>query len=216
MTAGQTKKEEVEQQKQFSALSAFFLLSILLHLLFFSLWQLSSRRIFDLEDILNQKPIELHLNLTKSIEPDRQDGNGQDLPGIAPPPKSAAADTIAPMPQNNNEIAQSFQMEDESPLVKSYHSQLRRQIIKRWIVPPKAKNNFKPGRLAVKINILQDGTLASIYIIESSGSTILDHAALEALRASSPFPPFPPELKALTQLELRLNFDYKAQYKNRR
>jgi outer membrane biosynthesis protein TonB len=50
---------------------------------------------------------------------------------------------------------------------------------------------------------------------ESTGNAILDHAGLEALRSAAPFPPFPPELAAFSQLDLTMIFDYQARYLRR-
>ncbi len=43
------------------------------------------------------------------------------------------------------------------------------------------------------MTILEDGQLERTEIIESSGYTILDKAALESVRRSAPFPAFPKE-----------------------
>jgi protein TonB len=53
------------------------------------------------------------------------------------------------------------------------------------------------------------GRIESIVVEESSGSTTLDHAAMEALRAAAPYEPFPPELRHLERMTFRLNFDYR-------
>ena len=47
------------------------------------------------------------------------------------------------------------------------------------------------GSLRLMLTILQDGTLESMEILESSGELVLDQAALEIARASAPFQSFP-------------------------
>ena len=49
------------------------------------------------------------------------------------------------------------------------------------------------GDLRLKMTLLQDGTLESTEILESSGHLVLDRAALEIARKSAPFQSFPPE-----------------------
>jgi TonB family protein len=49
-------------------------------------------------------------------------------------------------------------------------------------------------------------------VVQSTGNAVLDHAGLEAIRSSAPFPPFPADFKKFSQLDIRMNFDYKAQY----
>ncbi|UQZ88605.1 hypothetical protein C4J81_05045 [Deltaproteobacteria bacterium Smac51] len=106
-------------------------------------------------------------------------------------------------------------VEAEAPEFKSYYTAIRRAINKHWVLPPEARNQFRPSRLTCDFTIGRDGTLLRIVIIESSGSATLDHAGLEALRAAAPFPPFTEDLAAFSQLDIRMQFDYQAKYMNR-
>ncbi len=106
-------------------------------------------------------------------------------------------------------------VEAEAPAFKSYYTAIRRAINQRWVLPPEAKNQFRPSRLTCDFTIARDGSLLRIVVIESSGNATLDHAGLEALRAAAPFPPFSPELAAYSQLDIRMQFDYQARYISR-
>jgi TonB family protein len=123
----------------------------------------------------------------------------------APPGAEAAALSDAPL-----------SMESEAPKFKSYYTVIRSAVARLWIMPPEAKSHFRPGRLTVDFTINGSGALMRIVVIESSGSATLDHAGLEALRSAAPFPPFPDDLKAFNQLDIRMHFDYQEQYINRR
>lgn len=105
-------------------------------------------------------------------------------------------------------------VESEIPQFKSYKTIVRRTIYANWLIPPEAAANFRPGRLVVNCAFRRDGALLSFVVQESTGSAILDHAGLEALRAA-PLPPFPPELAASQQLEMTIIFDYQARYLSR-
>lgn len=60
---------------------------------------------------------------------------------------------------------------------------------------------FGSLRLATRLN--KNGTIESVEILQSSGFSILDNAALQIVHLASPFPPFPPEiLKDTDQLEI--------------
>ena len=85
----------------------------------------------------------------------------------------------------------------------------------RWLVPPEARVNFHPGRLVVSCTIGRDGALLRFVVEESTGRAVLDHAGLEALRSAAPFPPFPQELAAFSQLDITMIFDYQARYLSR-
>mgnify|MGYP000122622156 CR=1 FL=1 len=62
------------------------------------------------------------------------------------------------------------------------------------------------GSPTLEVSIEASGQLAEVVIRKSSGSTVLDKAALDILRRASPFEPFPPEVRADYD---RLRFAYK-------
>lgn len=62
------------------------------------------------------------------------------------------------------------------------------------------------GSPTLEVSIEASGQLAEVIIRQSSGSTVLDKAALDILRRASPFEPFPPEVAADYD---RLRFAYK-------
>lgn len=51
------------------------------------------------------------------------------------------------------------------------------------------------GSLRMSVIINSDGTVENVEILKPSGYPILDQAALQIVRLSSPFDPFPPEIK---------------------
>jgi protein TonB len=62
------------------------------------------------------------------------------------------------------------------------------------------------GSPTLEVSIEASGQLAEVIIRKSSGSTVLDKAALDILRRASPFDPFPAEVRADYD---RLRFAYK-------
>jgi len=62
------------------------------------------------------------------------------------------------------------------------------------------------GSPTLEVSIEASGQLAEVIIRQSSGSTVLDKAALDILRRASPFEPFPAEIRADYD---RLRFAYK-------
>jgi TonB family protein len=97
-------------------------------------------------------------------------------------------------------------VEAEAPRFKSYNTSVRMAVVAKWLLPPEASINFRPGRLVVNCTIGQGGDLLRFVVYESTGNAILDHAGLEALRAAAPCPPFPPELAAFSQVDITLTF----------
>ena len=62
------------------------------------------------------------------------------------------------------------------------------------------------GSPTLEVSIEASGQLAEVVIRKSSGSKVLDQAALDILRRASPFDPFPEEIRADYD---RLRFAYK-------
>ena len=61
--------------------------------------------------------------------------------------------------------------------------------------PEAAKREHIHGALVLTVNIRSDGSLEGVQIDRSSGSRVLDAAALKIVQMSAPFSPFPPEMR---------------------
>jgi protein TonB len=89
----------------------------------------------------------------------------------------------------------------------TYLSELRNFIERHKSYPPQARTLGHEGQAEIRFSILSDGTLASIELMKSSGSSILDQAALSLLQRVQKLSPIPAELK-LSQLDLVLPIQY--------
>ncbi len=77
----------------------------------------------------------------------------------------------------------------------SYMTKIKRQIDLVWIYPALAIERGEQGTLILQFTIVSTGQLKDVRIIKSSGSKILDNAAVEAIRTAAPYPVFPKEWK---------------------
>ncbi|MBS3804296.1 MAG: energy transducer TonB [Oleiphilaceae bacterium] len=69
--------------------------------------------------------------------------------------------------------------------------------------PAEARQSGIYGTLRVLVVLVADGSLKEVGILESSGSTVLDDAALRIIRMASPFSAFPESMREQTdQLEI--------------
>jgi TonB family protein len=84
--------------------------------------------------------------------------------------------------------------DDNSEDLRQFLALIRKKIESKKKYPMSARNAGIEGRSEVKITILRDGQLEKVEIIDSSGSEILDNAALESVREANPFPPIPSNL----------------------
>lgn len=83
-----------------------------------------------------------------------------------------------------------------------YMAALQRRIKQNWF-PPKCPDSKK---ITVRFNILRNGSLRNLKLVNSSGIAINDTAALKAVSNAAPFAPLPegsPE-----DVDIEFKFDY--------
>lgn len=69
--------------------------------------------------------------------------------------------------------------------------------------PTEARRAGLYGTLRMLVSLKKDGTIKEVAILQSSGSTVLDDAAIRIVRMASPFSPFPEEMrKSVDELEI--------------
>lgn len=64
--------------------------------------------------------------------------------------------------------------------------------------PQEARNNQIYGQLRMLVLLRKDGTIKKVEILEPSGSTVLDDAAIRIVRMAAPFPSFTERMKEQT------------------
>ncbi len=69
--------------------------------------------------------------------------------------------------------------------------------------PEEARSRGIYGDLRLLVSLHKDGTIKEVNILESSGSSVLDDAAIRIIRLAAPFAPFPEEMREKTdELEI--------------
>ncbi|QSP95406.1 energy transducer TonB [Marinobacter salinisoli] len=61
--------------------------------------------------------------------------------------------------------------------------------------PTEARRAGIYGTVRVLVSLKKDGAIKKVAVLESSGSTVLDDAAIRIVRMASPFAPFPPQMR---------------------
>ncbi|HLT13437.1 MAG TPA: energy transducer TonB [Marinobacter sp.] len=61
--------------------------------------------------------------------------------------------------------------------------------------PTEARRAGIYGDLRMLVSLRKDGTIKEVAILQSSGSTVLDDAAIRIVRMAAPFAPFPEEMR---------------------
>lgn len=69
--------------------------------------------------------------------------------------------------------------------------------------PQEARTRGIYGDLRLLVSLRKDGTVKEVSVLESSGSSVLDDAAIRIIRLAAPFAPFPDEMREKTdELEI--------------
>ena len=93
----------------------------------------------------------------------------------------------------------------------SYSSRIKRKLELAWEYPIKAREKEIQGRLTLMFSILEDGKLAGILLVQSSGFQILDDGAMRAVKFAAPFYPIPRNM-GIDKLNIITTFEYRMDY----
>jgi protein TonB len=107
----------------------------------------------------------------------------------------------------NNDGDAAIALNTRDPQYITYFSSIKRNIEFVWKYPEPALRYGLQGKLLLQFTILASGELESAQIIRSSGSNLLDHEALRAMKAAAPFRPIPPWIDK-RRLTITASFEY--------
>jgi protein TonB len=80
-----------------------------------------------------------------------------------------------------------------------------RDAIQRAIAyPPAARRMGWEGKVVVAFQLLSDGSVRDVRVVQGSGHAALDRGAIDAVRNASPFPRSPVEAEVITPVVYRL------------
>jgi periplasmic protein TonB len=165
-----------------------------------------------------QKEVELKKE-QKLREPEPEPAPMRELPG--PPEKEenlslterrlpTMRDLLPPAnwsSRANNSADAAIALNTRDPQYMTYFSSIKRNIEFVWEYPEPALRYGLQGKLLLQFTILASGELESAQIIRSSGSSLLDHEALRAMKAAAPFRPIPPWIDK-KKLTITASFEY--------
>jgi TonB family protein len=95
----------------------------------------------------------------------------------------------------------------EGTVSTGYMEVLKKKIFDTWQYPEEAVNNGEEGKVAISFVLDSTGMVREIGVLKSSGSPILDSAAMAAVEKASPFARFNGRMKDET-LKITGNFCY--------
>ena len=94
--------------------------------------------------------------------------------------------------------------------LRGYTRGIQQKIAARKKYPKKARRNGMEGQVTVRFTILKSGDVKNLMVISKAPYSILNKAALEAIKRAAPFPDFPEEIpQDFLELELPFKFELK-------
>src|SRR5690606_9381524 len=106
--------------------------------------------------------------------------------------------TYAKQPRVQRLTAATVMKASDADYVNSWRRRIEDNGARNY--PREAESCFDDCRLRLLVAINADGTINELRILESSGSKVLDDAALRIVRMSAPFAPFTEEMKKTTDV----------------
>ncbi len=131
----------------------------------------------------------------------------------AAPGKSAPAETSAPAaPVVAGAVGGTVKSANTTGIRAGYLQHCRGLIERHKEYPVMARRGGIEGTAVVRGTLSRDGSLRQCSVTRTSGSSLLDNAALRAVRSVGQFPPVPPELLGDTLIfELPVTFRLTAE-----
>lgn len=135
----------------------------------------------------------------------REPVSSESLADQAPPTKPVAK-TSAP-----KSIPAPPARQASNNISATWEAQLLAHLEKYRRYPAAARARREQGVVHVRFRINREGRLLSTEVLRSSGSTVLDRAALDTLRRAQPLPAIPPEKPDSLELTVPVEFFVKRQ-----
>lgn len=103
------------------------------------------------------------------------------------------------LPPQKEEVQEEEMVSESAPIpahLVKYVRVVQTKIINSATYPQEAYAAGWEGRVKLSLNIIANGELKNLAIIESSGYKVLDDAAMQIAQAQAPYPPFPPQIES--------------------
>jgi protein TonB len=108
---------------------------------------------------------------------------------------------------SNSRVSSAVSLNTKDPVFVTYFNRIKQSIESQWEYPELALRYGLQGKLSLEFTIANDGQLAQLRLIRSSGSQLLDEEAIRAIKAAAPFPPIPSWIK-LNPLPISASMEY--------
>ena len=90
----------------------------------------------------------------------------------------------------------------------SYFLKLKRKIGMVWSYPRESYQKGESGKVLLLMSLDRSGKLVNLTMLKSSGFSLLDNEAKNAVLEAAPYPPFPSSWGAMKKINIRISFVY--------
>lgn len=136
----------------------------------------------------------------------------QDLTQESPPPMSPAATEERRPAAAPDEVAaagagglESRPFEARDKYLREHYTYIRELIMKNLLYPAIAREKGWTGQTRISFVVCEDGCVADIRVVTSSGYRMLDKNVIETIKRASPFPPPPVRAEIVLPITYTLN-----------
>lgn len=151
-----------------------------------------------------------HGEVTREPSPKRIEGGSMALLEGFDPDKYAKLDTQSPVPQDDGDV---ISLDTKESKYAAYFARIKHQIEQVWNYPDEAKRRGIGGELSLRFQIAKDGKLMNVWLMDKSGSHLLDDAALSAIKNAAPYYPFPVTIER-ESISILVTFVYESRAAN--
>ncbi|QPJ66724.1 MAG: energy transducer TonB [Candidatus Nitrohelix vancouverensis] len=130
------------------------------------------------------------------------------LDGFDPEPY-AASETEATLEDLDD--GESISLDTKEVKYASYFARIKHQIERVWAYPIEAAQRGIQGAVVLRFVIDKHGTLAGVWVKETSDSNMLDLAAIKAVKDAAPFYPFPITISK-EKISIAARFEYTPRF----
>lgn len=149
------------------------------------------------------------------------------LTPIPPAPQQPSQTQVLSSTSKLSKISDAIKQElDVKPKIKvktiseGFHTPIEADYLTRWQsyveqignanYPPEALKRDIRGQLRLLVAINKDGSVREITLRQSSGSPLLDDAAIQIVKMAAPFEPLPENLQDLDVLEIIRTWQFRG------
>ena len=157
------------------------------------------------EDIPQEPPLEAVEEVEPEPEQEQEKKKEEEEEGaVVVPEREEPVEVSKPEPEPTAEpekarpVAPPAKTDEAAKAMLLYQSAVKQRIQRALRYPRQARRKGLTGVTKVQLGIRRNGSLAGAIVVEKSASSVLDRAALNAVRHAAPFGPVPGSIEGAT------------------